>query len=264
MKTILVPLGNSENAANTLQYAIDFATVLKAKIYVAQVFSSAKATGLLKNIDTVIESKTKEDLTSILAKVDLKNIEIQSLVAKGEIIDVISRASKELKVDFIIASANIKSADSSLYVGEITGGLVKQTELPLLIIPVGYKFKPFSNGLLGVRSGVIRKTNVLQPLQNLVSVFAMNLKLLHVITPHNSAEDNLLHQDFEAISDSISKSENATVYQGVLEHLIETKPDLLCVIRRKRGFFAKLWEQNSIKKIDFESRIPLLVLKGNL
>jgi len=228
------------------------------------VFSSAKATGLLKNIDEVIESKTKEDLTSILSKVDLKKVEIQSLMAKGEIIDVISRASKELKVDLIIASANIKSADSSLYVGEITGGLVKQTELPLLIIPEGYKFKPFSNGLLGLRSGIIRKVNVLQPLQDIVNHFGMNVKLLHVITPHNKEEDNLLNQDFKAISDSISKSENATVYQGVLEHLIEIKPDLLCVIRRHRGFFSKLWEENSIKKIDFESRIPLLVLKGNL
>jgi len=39
---------------------------------------------------------------------------------------------------------------------------------------------------------------------------------------------------------------------------------MVCVIRRKRGFFARLWEQNHIKKEDFESRIPLLILKGNL
>jgi nucleotide-binding universal stress UspA family protein len=264
MKTILVPLGNSENAVNTLQYAIDFATAVNAKIYVVHVFGSAKVTGLLRNIDDVIESRTKEEITSVLSKVNVKNVDIKAITAKGKILDVIERASKELDVDLIISSANITSADSSLYVGEITGGLVKQTELPLLIIPEGYKFKPFSTSLLGVRSGVIRKSNVLQPLQYLVSVFGMKIKLLHVVTPHNREEDNSLHQDFEIISDSISRSENATVFQGVLEHIVQINPDLLCVIRRKRGFFAKLWEENSIKKIDFESRIPLLVLKGNL
>jgi len=264
MKTILVPLGNSEKAINTLQFAIDFATVTKAKIYIIQVFGSAKVTGLLKNIDEVIDSRTKEELADILSKVDRKNIDIKTITAKGIILDVISRAAKELNVDLIIASANITSADSSLYLGDITGSLVKQTEFPMLIVPAGCKFKPFNTVLLSLRSGLINKSDVLKPLVDLVSIFKMKVKLLHVITPQNTEADNSLHQDFVTISDTISKSENATIYQGVLEHLREVNPDLLCVIRRKRGFFNKLWEQNSIKKIDFESRIPLLVLKGNV
>ena len=264
MKTILVPLGNSDKAINTLQYAIDFASEINARIYIVHVFGSAKVTGLLRNIDDVIESRTKEEITEVLSKVYVKNIDIKAITAKGKILDVIARASKELDVDLIISSANITSADSSLYVGAITGGLVKQTDLPMLIIPMDCKFKPFTNGLIGLRSGVIRKSNVLKPLEDLVEGFKMDVNLLHVITPHNREEDNTLHEDFKSISGSISTSENATVFQGVLEHLNEINPDLLCVIRRKRGFFAKLWEQNSIKKIDFESRIPLLVLKGNL
>ena len=264
MKTILVPLGNTDKAVNTLQYAIDFASAVNARIYVVQVFGSAKVTGLLRNIDDVIENRTKEEITTILSKVAIKNVDIKAITSKGKILDVISRASKELNVDLIIASANITSADSSLYVGEITGGLVKRTELPMLIIPMNCKFKPFNNGLIGLRSGIIRKPDVLKPLEELVSNFNMNVNLLHVITPHNKEEDNILHQDFKTISGSITTSENARVFHGVLEHLNGISPDLLCVIRRKRGFFAKLWEQNSIKKIDFESRIPLLVLKGNL
>lgn len=264
MKTILVPLGNTDKAINTLQYAIDFASEINARIFVVQVFGSAKITGLLRNIDDVIESRTKEEIAAVISKVDVKNVDIKAITAKGKILDIIARASKELKVDLIISSANITSADSSLYVGSITGGLVKQTDIPMLIIPMNSIFKPFTNSLIGLRSGVIRKLDVLKPLEDLVESFKMDINLLHVITPHNKEEDNVLHKDFKTISGSVSISENATVYQGVLEHLNEVKPDLLCVIRRKRGFFAKLWEQNSIQKIDFESRIPLLVLKGNL
>jgi len=37
---------------------------------------------------------------------------------------------------------------------------------------------------------------------------------------------------------------------------------MLCVVRRKRGFFTKKWEKNVILKKDFTSLIPVLVLPG--
>jgi nucleotide-binding universal stress UspA family protein len=264
MKTILVPLGDSEKAINTLQYAIDFAAFIQAKIYVIQVFETTKVAGALKNMDELLEKDRKEELEHVLEQVDTKGIEIIAKPIKGHVIDSVNRIATQLKVDLIIASAKNSAADSSIYVGKITGGMVKQTELPLLIIPKVYKFKPFKNILLAVRSGVIRHSKVLDPLDDLVKIFKAKVNLLHVITPHNTNEDNSLHKDFETIADTIVKSENATVYQGVLEHLIEVNPDMICVIRRKRGFFNKLWEKNHIKKVDFESRVPLLVLKGNL
>jgi nucleotide-binding universal stress UspA family protein len=264
MKSILVPLGDSEKAICTLQYAIDFASLVKAKIYVIQVFGTTKVAGALKNIDELLEKDSKEELVHVLAKVDAKGIEIIAKTIKGQILDSINRIAAQLKVDLIISSAKNRATDSSVYVGRITGGIVKQTELPVLIIPKDYQFKPIKNILMGVRSGVIRHSKVLEPLEDFVRIFKAKVNLLHVITPHNAEEDNNLHKDFETIADTIVNSENATVYQGVLEHLIEVSPDMICVIRRKRGFFNKLWEQNHIKKVDFESRIPLLVLKGNL
>lgn len=264
MKKILVPLGNSAQAVNTLQYAIDFASVSKAKIYVVQVFGSVKSTGFLKKIDEFIEVEAKEELGKILNQVDQKDVEIISKVFKGKITDSIAIIAEALEVDIIISSASYTSPHSSIYLGPIVGGLVKKTQLPILIIPKGYKFQSYKNILLSIRSGQINKSHVLDPLKDLVAIFKAKVNLLHVITPANSDEDNLLHKDFKALANKISNSENATVYQGILEHLIEVSPDLLCVIRRKRGFFTKLWEQNSIKKVDFESRIPLLVLRGNL
>ncbi len=66
------------------------------------------------------------------------------------------------------------------------------------------------------------------------------------------------------ITSDLILTENATIFQAVLEFLHEEDPDIICVIRRKRGFFKKLWEQDVVKKVDFESKIPLLVLKGKV
>jgi hypothetical protein len=57
-------------------------------------------------------------------------------------------------------------------------------------------------------------------------------------------------------------SSNATVYQGVLEHFQEHKPDMLVAFKRERGFFEKLWETDIIFKKDFYCTVPLLVLKN--
>ena len=51
-------------------------------------------------------------------------------------------------------------------------------------------------------------------------------------------------------------------YLGVLEHFKKNDPDMLAVVRRKRGFFNKIWKRNTILKKDFESPVPVLVLQG--
>jgi hypothetical protein len=83
-----------------------------------------------------------------------------------------------------------------------------------------------------------------------------------VKTPNYTAEDLILHKDLTALQNTLTVTENAPTYQGVLEHIKSQNPDMLCVYRRKRGFFKKLWEKNTILKEEFYSNVPLLVLKG--
>ncbi|VAV82703.1 Universal stress protein UspA and related nucleotide-binding proteins, partial [hydrothermal vent metagenome] len=78
MKNILVPIGDHENALNTLQYAIDFAEKVEAKIYLIHIFSSSKVSGSFVNIDHVLKKDSEEILKNHLKIVDVKNVEIIS------------------------------------------------------------------------------------------------------------------------------------------------------------------------------------------
>ena len=117
---------------------------------------------------------------------------------------------------------------------------------------------------MGIKSGIIRRENVLKPLSTILDLFNAKLNLFQVITPNLRANELTINPELTNLTSTIKSSENATIYQGVLEHLHEVEPDLICVIRRKKGFFSKIWSQNTVKKVDFESRVPLLVLKGAL
>ena len=89
-----------------------------------------------------------------------------------------------------------------------------------------------------------------------------SVNLLLVKTPFHNEGDFEVNDELNALVDNISTTENATTFQGVLRHYESHNPDMLCVVRRKRGFFTKIWEKNIILKKDFSSSIPVLVLSG--
>ena len=134
--------------------------------------------------------------------------------------------------------------------------------VPVLVIPNGYPFKPFKSVLMAFKSGIIKKKNALKPLQQIAEKFIADVHLLLVKTPTYSEEDLVLDPILESLKTTSEIIESATTYQGVLSKIDSYNPDVLCVFRRKRGFFKKLWEKNTVLKEEFDCRVPLLVLNG--
>ena len=263
MKKILVPIGSNDHALNTLQYAIDFAEVFDAKIYLVHVYSSPKISGSVLKVDQIMERDSKAILKDHLSKVDKKNVKIMTSTLKGySIIDTLKQLNKLLNIDLIIASTKNDGVDEAIFVGKITGNIIKDTKVPVLIIPSKVTFKPMKKILMTIKSGSIKSVSTLDLLIKIKQKFDATLNLLQVKTPKLEAVDMELNETLESHINKLIPTNNATVYQGVLEFLHEENPDMICVIRRQRGFFKKLWEDDRIKKVDFESKIPLLVLKG--
>lgn len=263
MKNILVPVGSSENAIHTLRYAVDFAKEFEARIYLVHVYSSSKISGGLINVDAIIERDSRQILQDHLDKVDNKGVEIITSTLKGHSVsDTLIQLSGLLGIDLIISSTKNNGTDESVFIGKTTGIMIKDTNTPVLIIPEGVQFKPVKKILMAIKSGAIKSVDTLSILKDVQNKFGATMNLLQVKTPKLEDKDLELNEQLGDMIKNRIKTRNATIFQGVLEFLHEEDPDMLCVIRRKRGFFRKLWEEDRVKKIDFESTIPLLVLKG--
>ena len=238
MKHILVPIGSSENASNTLQYAIDVASEFAAKVYVFRAYKVLSKAGTMISIDEIVAKETNLYLRSIVNTIDTKDI------------------------DLIIAGPKSNSIREEVFLGSTSGSIVKQMTIPTLIVPEGYQFKPFNRALIAFQSGVLKKKNMLLPLYDFITKFKTTVNLLLVKTPEYKEEDLILDSALKTIQNTLTISENSTIFQGVLEHFRSNNPDLLRVFRRKRGFFQKLWEKNTVLKSEFYTTIPLLVLCG--
>lgn len=264
MKHILVPIGSSENAKNTLQYAIDLSCEINAKVFVLRAYKMQTKAGNIKNIDKFLEGESNLYMRSVINSVDTKDVSVQLITAKGNVLESITSVDKKLGIDLIIMGPKSNSIKDEVFLGSTSGSVLKKTEIPMLIVPDAYTFKPFSKVLTAFKSGVVLEKKALEPLQEITNKFNPKVNLLLVKTPGHTDEDLVLDNELEAIKSSLTITENATTFQGVLERFQSHNPDLLCVFRRKRGFFKKLWEKNTILKKEFHCNVPLLVLRGKM
>ena len=263
MKNILVPVGSSKNAVSHLQYAVDFAKTFGAKLYVVQVYNVYTKAGTMIKIDHILERESYEFLNSHVSKVDKKGVEVVVKTFKGKLVDTLELVCESLGIDLIMIEPRTNSINEEVYLGKTSGKIIKQTNIPALIVPEGIKFKPIVYILMALKSAVLKKEEALIPLISIKNQFKSIVNLLMVKTIFYNEGDFDVNPMLASLITNTTESENATTFQGVLEHYKDNDPDLLCVVRRKRGFFIKLWEKNTILKKDFySSTLPVLVLSG--
>ncbi|MDO6515996.1 universal stress protein [Zobellia uliginosa] len=261
MKHILVPIGISPDAHRTLQYAVDFAAVFSSQVYVMEVFSVSVGAGKsLANVPQKLAESGKERLKEVIEKIDAKGVNIKIATYNGGIVDGLKDIDRELGIDLIIMAPRSNDVTEELYLGNTSGKIIKQTDIPTLIVPKGSVMTPPKNILTAFKSGILKRNRILNPLLDIKKKFGSTVNLLLVKTPGYSDADLRINTALMDVSSQVTMTEAPTTYLGVLEHMQAQHPDLLCVFRHKRGFFKKLWEKNTIPKSEFSARIPVLVL----
>ncbi|MFT4576673.1 MAG: nucleotide-binding universal stress UspA family protein [Polaribacter sp.] len=262
MKNILVPIGSSENSINTLQYAIDFANEVGANVFVLRAYNVQSKAGTIIDVNAILERESNLYMRTMINSVDRKGKDIQLISAKGNVVDSIASVQKEIGIDLVMMGPKSNSIKEEVFLGSTSGSVVKNSNIPILIVPESYVFKPFNSVLTAFKTGIVNEKKALIPLVFIKNHFNPVVNLLLVKTPVYVDADLVIDKALDAIKSSLQITENATTFQGVLEHFQSNNPDMLCVFRRKRGFFKKLWEKNTILKKEFHCSVPLLVLSG--
>lgn len=261
MKNILVPVGSSENSVSNLQYAIDLAQEMDANVYVVSVFQEFSKAGTGSKLNTVLKEDSENRLDYVLSKIDAKNVTVVAHPIKGGVVDGIERFNKHVPIDLMVLSPRSNSIREEVYLGNMSGKLLKGTNIPILIVPEGATFSQPKSILMAFKNGSFEKKRTLAPIRKFIKQFGTELHLLHVETPESTDTMLAVSDHLEKLKVSYTKTENATTFQAVLEHYQGLNPDMLCVVRRKRGFFKKLWEKNVVLKKEFYTTKPLLVLQ---
>lgn len=248
MKNILVPVGSVENGINNLRYATSLATLSNGRIYVTCIKTDA----------------TELILREVLDNVNTKDVQVVSKPISGDIFEGISQLSEMLHIDLILLSPQSMEIKDEVYLGKVTTKIIRQTNIPLLVVPKGYLFRKLDTMLFAFKNTKIETSVATNTLRPLMDMFHSKMQLLQVVTPDTALNKHTLQKDLVALQSTHIVTENATVFQGIVEHFNRLNPELLIVLRRrnKGGFFKNLLKQDEvILKEHFFTTKPLLILK---
>lgn len=262
MQNILVPVGVSKYAKTTLSYAIDLASHFNCNIFVIDAYPAHSSLTILSNVNSRLEIKNVQRIKKMVASITTKKDQVKIVSSERDLVGTIRKLDQELGLDLIVTGPLNNEINEAVFLGKIAGSMIKRTEIPVIIAPLDKTFTPSKKMLLAFRTGEVKTSSTLNALMYFQDSFLASLKLLLVKVPGFANRNHQLNDELMQRSDQMLFSENASVYQGVLEHFQANQPDMLIVFKRERGFFEKLWETDIVFKKDFYCTIPLLILKN--
>lgn len=148
MKKILVTTDLSDQSRNAFKAARNLASLLKATVVVLAVIEDPSQAALNFALDFPIlpdpdikkqlRERVQADLDSMAAK-DFTDVDFKTMVteAHGAIHQEILRIAEHEKADLIVMSSLGKGSFARLLLGSVTERVLRESKLPVLVIPSG-------------------------------------------------------------------------------------------------------------------------------
>lgn len=138
---ILLPTDFSDESLHALSYAVDFAKIFNAKLYLLHViYDIEKASNLhiphpsMTELYKDLEAHAKKNLDSFGIEMleDFKNVE--TVVLRGIPYEEIIKFAKESSIDLIILGTLPRSGMERFFVGSTTQRVIRNAPCPILVV----------------------------------------------------------------------------------------------------------------------------------
>ena len=99
-------------------------------------------------VDHILERESKAFLDAHVASIETQGVEVYTRTFKGKLINTLEKVCNALDVDLIILEPRTNSILDEVYLGKTSGKIIKQTQIPALIVPEGYVYQTINKILL--------------------------------------------------------------------------------------------------------------------
>ncbi|WP_116126065.1 universal stress protein [Lewinella sp. IMCC34183] len=269
MKKIMVATDYSESADNAVDYGVSlanhFGSLLSLVSAVEEPYSAAA--GVLVDMKDHIRQEAMETMGKVKDKVSgrLSNgATIDTHTVDGEVGPTLTRVAKAKNYDLIVMGTKGSDAARELFTGSAANSVIKNSKLPVMVVPTRADFRDIKRILLSVDEQPFAGPQVVAPLLQIARAYGAEIVVYHGdedgdgkgYDPRLAEYLGDVNHRFEVRSgksDSISK--------GIKQAVSEQGADLLCMVYHDHGFFGRLFNESTVSKVVFDSQVPLLVLQ---
>ena len=266
MKRILVPTDFNPVADNALGYAIEMASDFDSDIYLYHVYSFDKITydiafpkdeqPYAKELERQM-SRTEE---KFFEKAKNKKVRIRTFVEEDSFFSLFKQKVNEREIDMIVMGSKGASGIKDFIYGSVAATALEMAEVPVLIIPPGFTFYPFQKIILSIDQKQLT-SRVLSPLREFALNYGAGVTLLNVKTGSEKQANIAYDLPLEGVETSFREvSVSKSISDGINRFVQKEGCDILCMVRREKNLFDRVFKKSITRVQVFSNQVPLLVL----
>jgi len=271
MKKILVPTDFSPICENALNYAIEIAAKLSSEIILYHVYSFHRRIDYDRNYPEddqpyvrEIEKKMSKEKSSVIDKARAKGVSIRTKVEENNVFYLFKNKVEKNDVDLIIMGTKGETGLDRVIFGSVAVTALESSKVPVLVVPPEHKTYKIEKVALATDIKDLSK-DVISVLEELITKFSSELTVLSIIQndeedrPHKNGE--LEFQGLKTIYKEIEISN--TINETINEYVQKNQYDLVCMIRKDKGFFESIFKRSVTKTQVYHTKLPFLVIPEN-
>jgi nucleotide-binding universal stress UspA family protein len=276
-KKILIPTNFSKHAWNALVYGLSLYRDIPCTFYILNTFEASNRIALSKNENSEFEdaeTQSKKGLQKILQGLIFRkenprhNFEVIS--SKKELSEAIQEAVDQHNIDLILmASHGTHVSINKAFENEISEVTDAVENCPFLILPEQL------SGIPEQKREIVFPTNYkfpfknkeVAPLKELALSLNAAIRVLYIahaertLTETQEKNKESLTSYFAEVELTFHKLTQTTVSTGIHLFIESRESNFLALYKRKKGFFTRLFSQRFVEDIDFNPKVPVLILK---
>jgi nucleotide-binding universal stress UspA family protein len=143
MVNIVVPVDFGEKTEQLIDGAVKFAKQVNGKIFLIHVAPSDIGFAIgdmgFQYFPEVEENEIREELVhlnKIEQRILAQDVDCEHLLKQGIAKDIILEYSKQNNADFIVMGSHGRSGIYDVFVGSLTKGITKDSNIPVLVLPI--------------------------------------------------------------------------------------------------------------------------------
>ena len=280
-KNILVPTNFSKHSWNALIFSMNLYKKYPCTFYLINVYHSqnflaeALPLGKAKDEDEESEEEISEKglermMKGLGFRKENPKHQFKTISFKGNLIDGIQESTEKYKIDLVVLGSDGETVGINPSNDSKISKITEEIEqCPLLVVPEKFELKT------GKKLEIVFPTNLrspfkqkeLVPITELAQSLEASIKILYI-----NSENKKLTEDQEANKDELSKLftdvsfsfhmlTQTTPSTGVHLFIESRECDFLALYQRKQGFFSRLFRPTRSNEINFDPKLPVLVLK---
>ena len=278
MKTILLPTDFSPNARNAIYTALKIFRNEACRFILLNTFEpdlinvlgdhGERRLGMIyESLEAESRAKMQDWLTELSSHSSYGKYEFKTKCIPGDLITEVKKQVAKGRIDLIVMGTKGATGAERVFMGSHTVRMITHiSDRPVLAVPQTYDFQNLQKVILPTGFEHHCETFVLQPLLDLTGLWKAEIHVVYAakkfgLNRTQESHKNLLEKQLKAQNTVFAEAPLKTTVADAIRNYADTLPaDLVALTRHKHSFLEALTKEKVVKRIAFDTQIPLLIL----